>query len=123
MSNPFEEAKQVLTATDGVEVKNPWMVMKILSFNPATAMLAIKFNHATWKVPSKYTKHFFKCFPKFGRAPFLRYAAKKKEKEAKLVSKVSKHFCVSKYHADQIIDLYRLQGISPERFFGLKKGE
>lgn len=122
MSNPYDEAKRLFTEED-VEIGSHWMVNRLLSFSPASIMFSIKINQASWKVPQKYLDALFNCCPKAQRAPWLRYAKRKKEVEPKLVAAISKHFCVNKYHADQIIDLLRLQGEKPETYFGLKEGE
>jgi len=123
MSNPFEETIRVLDGNPA-PVKNLYMVNKILSFLPLTAIMSIKLNSILNGAHPDLIQKMFRCFPR-KRSRYLRlnYARKKKELEPKLVERVCRQFCVNKYHADQIIDLYRLYGQEPEKFFGLKKGE
>lgn len=122
MSNPFNETKDLLLG-EKVVVSAPFMTNRILSFNPSTFILASDHNKVIGRIPKVWSDKIFQCVPKYNRPPILRYARKKKEQEPILVDKICQHFCVSKYHADQIIALLRLQGEKPEKSFGLKKGE
>lgn len=122
MGSPFEEAKALLTG-EKVTTSAPFMVNRILSFTPMSFIHALEHNRVMGRIPKAWSDLIFQCVPTTKRAPYLKYAKKKKEKEPKLVQKVCDHFCVNKYHADQIIDILRRQGESPEALFGLKKGE
>jgi len=121
--NPWDEAKRVVTDRGKLDIKSPWMVNKILSFSPVTLMDAINLNEVMGKLRPEHINLIFECFPKRNKAPFFRNIRKEKEAEPKLVEKICKHYCVNKYHADQIIDLLREQGEHPESHFGLKEGE
>jgi len=121
--NPFEQAKELFTNREKVEIENSWMVNKILSFNPTTCLLSIQINEVMGKIPNNLVSELLNCVPKSNRVPFLKFARKSKTVEPKLVESIGKKYCCSKYHARQIIDLLRLQDEKPERYFGLKKGE
>ena len=121
--SPFETVIRILDGQE-VHVGQPWFINKILSFNPMCAMMSIRLNEIMSGAHPDLVQKFFSCFPrKRSRYVRLNFARKRKEQEPKLVDKICRTFGVNKYHADQIIDLLRLEGHEPEKYFGLKKGE
>jgi hypothetical protein len=121
--NPFEEAQEVLRGSKEGEIENIMMVNKILSFHPKTALHSMALNEIIWQTPNAVLQKLFKLFPKTNKRAFLKFAKKTRLEEPELVNKVCKTFGVNTGHAQQIIALYRLKGLKPESFFGLKKGQ
>lgn len=121
--NPFDTATKLFTEKN-VKIKAPYITNKILSYQPQTILLSIKLNKFIGYLPSWATNALFNMgVKKQGRRPYLQYIKKTKEKDVKLLKKISQTFCCNTYHAKQIIDILRKMGKRPESFFGLKKGE
>lgn len=121
--NPFEEVKQVFTTKD-FQLKEPWMVNRLLSYVPETFLLSASINRFMGYIPAWATIETYRhCIRKRRRAPFIKYAKAKKERDKMLVKKVCSHLCCNKTHATETIEMLRVCGHKPEQFFGLKEGE
>jgi len=118
----FAEVKKLLTEQD-VEITQPYMVNRILSFAPEACLQTHELNRFVGRLPTWATDPLFNLvIPKNARRGFFRYARKKKKYEPKLIAKICETYCVNEYHAKQIIEVLRRQNKKPESFYGLKKG-
>lgn len=122
--NPFDIVSELITE-EKVEIKSSqFMVNKILSYQPLTALTAIELNKYIGRLPYWAVDSLFNTtVPKRKRRPYLYYPKREKLKEKKLRSKIRKVFCVNDFHAKQILEILRLKGHHPEKMFGLKEGE
>jgi len=121
--SPFETVIE-LFITEDAEVPNPFLVNRILSYQPDTVLLAIEINKYMSRLPGWAIKSIFNIgIRKRRKRPYLNYpqkARKINKNQLLLRNKISSTFCVNNNHADQIIQLLRAMGKEPEKFFGLK---
>lgn len=121
--NPFDEVKQVFTTKD-FQLKNPWMVNRLLSYVPETFALSARLNRFIGYIPAWAMIETLRyCVKKRGVAPFIKYIKAERIKDPELVKKICTHLCCNEGHAVETIEVLRVCGHEPERFFGLKKGE
>jgi hypothetical protein len=121
---PWDEAKAILEGQD-IEVKNIFMLNRLLSFVKDTFLLTIEVNRYQGKIPHWAIVSIFKHSIKPRRsAPYIKYAFNKsKKRDTILVQKLSSHLCCSESHARQTIELLKKIGKNPESYFGLREGE
>lgn len=121
--NPFDIVKEIITE-ERTSVSNPFMVNRILSFQPLTALTAIEVNKYVGYIPDWAISDLFNLtVPHRRRVPYLKYPKRGKVKDKKLIDKIRQALCVNELHARQVIELLRNKGEQPERLFGLKEGE
>ncbi|HUU89446.1 MAG TPA: hypothetical protein VMX17_17060 [Candidatus Glassbacteria bacterium] len=120
--SPFETVIELFTSED-VEVSNPFLVNRILSYQPDTVLLAIEINKYMSRLPGWAIKAVFNIgIRKRRKRPYLNYpkSSKLNKNQILIRSKISKAFCANNTYADQIIKLIKKQGEEPEKYFGLK---
>ena len=121
--NPFDEVKLLLSEKDA-EIKNPFMVNRILSFTPEAVLQARDINNHLSRLPKWAIRPLFNLVvPKSNRRWYFKYARKSKTRSKKLLEKIRTTYCVNEYHARQIMEILKRENIAPERLFGLKEGE
>lgn len=120
---PFEEATSLIN-DKWFDVKNHYMVNRILSCSPNTFLSSIKINQYIFKLGKpELTALMNLCVKKSNYKPYFHYPKKLKLKERLLIKKICSVFCVNSQHAAQIVKIYRKMKLKPEEFFGLKKDE
>lgn len=122
MANLFDEYKSLFSGSN-VELSSPYMINRLLSFSAEGFPIAKECNKFIGRIPNKLLLLIYKESINSKKAPFVKYAKVPKLKEPKLIKNVCKTFCCNNYHAEQIIQIYRLMKIKPEKLFGLKIGE
>lgn len=121
--NPFTATTRLLSENEIVPIENGYLTNKILSYQPATILPSIQLNKFSTTLPSWAITALFNLYvPKQRNRPYLQYIKKIKEEDVILLQKISQAFCCNKFHARQIVDIFKQMGKKPESFFGLKKG-
>lgn len=120
--SPFEIIGEMFTEEDP-KIENAFFINRILSYQPATILLAIEVNKRISRLPDWAIKAVYKLSIKKRKSrPFIYYPKSKKasKEHIKLRNKISSAFCTNENHSDQIIELIRKIGESPESYFGMK---
>ena len=121
--SPFEIAGEVFTK-DKVELEhNPFFINKILSFQPITVLMAIEVNKLLPKLPIWAVNGIYNNSIKRRRSsPYIYYpkSAKIKKDRRLLRKRISSAFNTGDKHSDQIIELLKMLGETPEDYFGMK---
>jgi len=123
-NNPFDSAKQIFVK-DKVKVQNHFFVNTILSFIPESLLWSIEVNKYMSKIPVWALNGLMSAGIKKKKSPPYRipYIKKDSQKKSVLQEKINVTFCANQIYTKQIIELIKKQGLKPESFFGLKKGE
>ena len=122
MTNLFDEYKAVFEGKE-VELKNVYMINRLLSFSKQGFQVAVDCNKFINRIPNDMLLKIYRSSISASKAPFIKYSKVPKISEPKLLSKMCRLFNCSRFHAKQIIIIYRKIGVKIEEKFGLKKGE
>lgn len=123
-NNPFSVAKKIFVK-DKVAIQNPFFMNTILSFIPVSLLWSIEVNKYMFRVPTWALNDLISVGIKKRKVPPFRipYIKKDSNKKSILQEKINNAFCANEIYTKQIIELIKKQGLKPESFFGLKKGE
>ena len=107
------------------EIKNPYLINRMLSSIPKTVLLSIRVNRYIGKIPNWAIKAIYiNCIKKRKSLPSNpKHYWKRKGVEPKLIQKISKQLHCSERHAIETIEMLRKLKIKPEQYFGLNRGD
>src|SRR3989304_7032017 len=111
--NPlFEELKSIFES-DNINVTNPYMINRLLSFYMQSFKTSEVCNQYINRIPNELLASIYSSNIKKQKAPFIRYPKIPKMKEPKLIKKICETFNCNYKIAKQIICIFKKMNINP----------
>lgn len=108
-----------------LETRDTYMVLRFLSMNARTFLVAWTANYFSWRLPSwAVLSLVYYYIPKTNRIPNLRYLGKERDQQydEQLIQKVCSVFAYSRQEAFDAIRVMEMQSLNVKDLFGIQKG-
>lgn len=118
----WNDVKSLFTKNRIPDPKSLYILNRILSYSPLSFNAANRANRYIGRLPNWATvQYLYYSIPKQQRSPWINYDKYQKDEKSEVISKVAAHFCCSKYHAEQIVQILILrEGRNPHSDFGIE---